>query len=98
MFKSRTFNLQFLLEIRHITTSPYYIQASQVERFNRNLKAALIIYHDSQHTPLDENLSSLAITLNSDWHEMTAATPSLFMGRELNHPLELMWHLRRLEL
>jgi hypothetical protein len=62
VFKSRTFyNLCFSWGIRHITTSPYYPQASHVERFNRNLKAALIIYHNSQHTRSDEHLSSLAV-------------------------------------
>jgi hypothetical protein len=48
VFKSRTFyNLRFSWGFRHITTSPYYPQASQAERFNRNLKAALTIYHNS---------------------------------------------------
>jgi hypothetical protein len=85
--------------IRHITTSPYYPQASQVEPFNRNLKAALVIYYNSQHTHWDEHLSSLAIAFNSAWHQSTAATPaSLFLGRELNHPLGLKWHLYELEL
>jgi transposase InsO family protein len=51
VFKSRTFyNLCFSWGIRHITTSPYYPQASQVERFNRNLKAALILYHNSAYS------------------------------------------------
>jgi transposase InsO family protein len=100
VFKSRTFyDMCFSWGIRHITTSPYYPQASQVERFNRNLKAALIIYHHSQHNRWDEHLSSLALAFNSAWHESTAATPaSLFLGRELNHPLGLKWNLGELEL
>jgi hypothetical protein len=100
VFKSRTFyNLCFSWGIRHITTSPYYPQASQVERFNRNLKAALVIYHNSQHTRWDENLPSLAIAFNTAWHEATGATPaSLFLGRELNHPLGLKWELHEVEL
>jgi hypothetical protein len=90
-FKSRTFyNLCFSWGIRHITTSPYYPQAPQVERFNHNLKATPVIYHNSQHTHWDEHLSSLAIAFNSAWHESNAATPaSLFLDRELNHPLGL---------
>jgi hypothetical protein len=41
----------------------------------------------------------LAIAFNSAWHESTAATPaSLFLGRELNHPLALKWKLHELEL
>jgi hypothetical protein len=100
VFKSRTFyNLCFSWGIRHITTSPYYPQASQVERFNRNLKAALVIYQNSQHTRWDENLPSLAIAFNTAWHEVTGATPaSLFLGRELNHPLGLKWELHEVEL
>ena len=100
VFKSRTiYNLCFSWGIRHITTSAYYPQASQVERFNRNLKVALVIYHNSQHTHWDEHLSSLALAFNSAWHESTAATPaSLFLGRELNHPLGLKWKLSELEL
>jgi hypothetical protein len=100
VFKSRTFyNLCFSWGFRHITTSPYYPQASQVERFNRNLKAALTIYHNSQHTQWDEHLPSLTIAFNSAWHESTAAIPaSLFLGRELNHPLGLKWKFSELEL
>jgi transposase InsO family protein len=100
VFKSRDFyNLCFSWGIRHITTSPYYPQASQVERFNRNLKAALTIYHSTQHTRWDEHLLSLAIAFNSVWHESTAATSaSLFLSRELNHPLGLKWKLHELEL
>ena len=100
VFKSRRFyNLCFSWGVRHVTTSPYYPQASQVERFNRNLKAALAIYHHHQHTRWDENLPSLAIAFNTAWHESTGATPaSLFLGRELNHPLGLKWEFHELEL
>jgi hypothetical protein len=63
------------------------------------LKVALIIYHNSQHTHWDEHLSSLALAFNSAWHESTAATPaSIFLGRDLNHPLALKWKLFELEL
>jgi transposase InsO family protein len=99
VFKSRTFfDLCFSWGIKHITTSPYYPQASQVERFNRNLKVALSIYYNSQHTHWDEHLSSLTLAFNSAWHESTAATPaSLFLGRDVHHPLELKWELRELD-
>jgi hypothetical protein len=70
-----------------------------VERFNRNLKAALVIYHNSQHTRWDEKLSSLAIAFNTALHEATGATPaSLFLVIELNHPLGLKWELHEEEL
>jgi hypothetical protein len=100
ILKSKTFyDLCFAGGIRHIATSPYYPQASQVERFDRNLKVALAIYHHSQHTHWDDHLASLALAFNSAWHESTAATPaSLFLGRDLNHPLGLKWELAELDL
>ncbi|PNF31069.1 hypothetical protein B7P43_G17391, partial [Cryptotermes secundus] len=100
VFKSKIFyDLCFSWGIRHITTSPYYPQASQVERFNRNLKVALSIYHHDQHTRWDDHLASLTLAFNTAWHESTAATPaSLFLGRDLNHPLGLKWELAELDL
>ena len=100
VFKSRLFyNTMFSWGIKHITISPYYPQASQVERFNRNLKAALTIYHHSQHTRWDENLTTLGLAFNSAWHESTGTSPALlFLGREINHPLGLKWELADLEL
>jgi hypothetical protein len=39
------------------------------------------------------------MAFNSAWHESIAATPaSLFLGRELNHPLGLKWKLHGLDL
>jgi hypothetical protein len=100
VFKSRLFyNTCFSWGIKHITTSPYYPQASQLERFNRNLKAALTVYHNSKHTPWDEDLPPLAMAFNTAWHESTGATPALlFLGCELNHPLGLKWELAELDL
>jgi hypothetical protein len=100
VFKSRTFcDLCFAWGIRHVTTSSYYPQASHVEHFNRNLKVALTIYHHAHHTSGDENLAALTLAFNSAWHESTAATPaSLFLGRDLNHPLGLKWKLFNLGL
>jgi hypothetical protein len=70
-----------------------------VERFNRNLKAAITIYHHAQHTHWDDHLASLALAFNSAWHESTATTPaSLFLGRELNHPLGLKWEFAELDM
>jgi hypothetical protein len=66
--------------------------------FNRNLKAALAIYHHSQHTRWDENVPSLTIAFNTAWHESTGATPaSLFLGRAMNHPRDLKWEFQELE-
>jgi hypothetical protein len=100
VFKSKTFyNLCFPYGCRHISTSPYYPQASQVERFNSNMKVVLTIYHNTQHTHWDDYLASLTLAFNSAWHESTAATPaSLFLGRDVNHPLALKWKLFELYL
>jgi hypothetical protein len=39
------------------------------------------------------------MAFNLTWHELSAATPaSLFLGRELNHPLGLKWNLSDLEM
>jgi hypothetical protein len=100
VFDSRLFyNTCFSWGIKHVTISPHYPQSSQVERFNRNLKAALTICHNSQHTRWDENLPSLTMAFNTAWHVSTGATPALFfLGRELNHPLGLKWELSELDL
>jgi hypothetical protein len=46
VFRCRAFkDLCFRWGMTHITTTPYYHQASQAERVNRNLKAALKIFH-----------------------------------------------------
>jgi hypothetical protein len=42
--------------VKHIATSPYDPQPSLVERFNRNLKAALVAFHHDQQNSWDENL------------------------------------------
>lgn len=40
----------FSLGVTHIITSPYRPQGSHAERFNRNLKSALIVCHAQVHT------------------------------------------------
>jgi hypothetical protein len=63
VLKSRLFyNTCFSWGIKHITTSPYN---PQVERFNRNLKAALTIYQNAEHSRGDENLPTLVAASNS---------------------------------
>lgn len=57
VFISQDFrNLCFQPGIKHVTISPYYLQPSHAERFNRNLKAALIAYHSASHTLWNEDL------------------------------------------
>ena len=45
-FTSREFRQFYIgLGIKHIITSPYYPQPSHAERYNRNLRNAVIAYH-----------------------------------------------------
>jgi hypothetical protein len=53
----------------HITTTPYYPQASLDERVNRNLKSALkIFYHESQ-SQWDADMPCVGLTFNTAVHE-----------------------------
>ncbi|KAJ4447483.1 hypothetical protein ANN_09490 [Periplaneta americana] len=96
VFTSKTFNdMCFQWGIRHVTTSPYYLQPNLVERFNRNLKSALIVFHHDHQLAWDEHLHALQMGFNSAYHEATKSTPAdLFLGRSLNHPLQLQWKLK----
>lgn len=83
--------------IKHIFTSPYNPSANNVERVNKNLKVAMRIYHNNDNKTWDENLHWFQVAFNSARHESTGQTPaSLFLGRELNHPLQLAWKLDHL--
>jgi hypothetical protein len=80
--------------VKHITTTPYYPQASLVERANRNLKSALKIYHHQSQRTWDEDLPWLCAAFNTAKHESTDITPDLlFLGREIKSPLEVQWDL-----
>jgi len=84
----------FGLGITHIMTSVARPQGNQSERLNRNLKFALKIYCSETQKKWDENLPYFQMALNSAVHESTNQTPaSVFLGRELNHPLMLKWDL-----
>jgi hypothetical protein len=55
----------------------------------RNLKAALKIFHSQSQSMWDDKLHFLAFDFNSACHESTKICLSkLFLGRELNTPLE----------
>jgi transposase InsO family protein len=61
-FVSKEFKqFRFGLGIKHVTTTPYYPQPSHGERFNRNLRSALIAFHSDSQTTRDENLSWLQL-------------------------------------
>jgi hypothetical protein len=69
-FTSRNFRrFCFARGIRHVTTTPYYPHLSHAERFNRNLRAALIAYHHQDHSQWDENLTWLQFAFNSAHHD-----------------------------
>jgi hypothetical protein len=83
--------------IKHITTTPYYPQGSLAERVNRNLKAALKIFHHSSQDAWDEDLPWLSVAFNTAIHESTDCTPDkLFLGREMKLPLDNRWDLSSL--
>lgn len=75
-FTSREFRqFCFGLGIKHVTTSLYYPQPSHAERFNKNLRAALIAHHSRAHTTWDQNLTWLQLTFNMAEHEATRSAP-----------------------
>lgn len=83
--------------IKHVTTTPYYPQGSFAERVNRNLKSALIIYH--QHSPgtWDARLPWLSLAFNSAQHEAIKTTPaSLMFAYPINSPLSNLWGIQDL--
>lgn len=82
----------FVHGVRHITTSPYYPQPSFAERINRNLKAALIIYHSGSPRKWDLSLDWLSLAFNTAQHESHKTTPArLMLGYEVNTPLSNLW-------
>jgi transposase InsO family protein len=88
-FTSRNFRrVCFVTGIRHVTTTPYYPQPSHAERFNRNLRAALIAYHHFDHSRRDENLNWLEFAFNTARHEAHKVSPfRLMMSFVPNSPL-----------
>jgi len=89
-FKDLCFNWR----VEHLTTTPYYPQASLAERVNSNLKAPLKIFHHESQNTWDENLPWLGLAFNTAVHESTRYTPDvLFLGRELKCPWAVRWDL-----
>jgi transposase InsO family protein len=97
-FVAHTFRrMCFARGIRHVTTTPHYPQPSHAERFNRNLRAALIAYHHRDHTRWDENLTWLQFAFNSARHDAHKATPfSLMFSFTPNSPLSNLWAIKDL--
>ena len=85
----------FGLGIKHVTTSPYYPQPSHAERFNKNLRTALIVYHSESHTTWDQNLTWLQLAFNMAEHEATRAAPFLVIFHfRFNSPLLNHWKIK----
>ena len=80
--------------IRHVTTSPYYPQPSHAERFNRNLRSALIAFHADRQTTWDQELPWIQFAFNTSHHESHKAVPfELMFGFPPNNPLANVWKI-----
>ena len=95
VFTSNLFrNMCFDWGIKHITTSPFYPKSNLSERFFRSLKSALTIFHNVKQNTWDEYLPLFVLGFNDAVHESTKTTPAqLFLGRQINQPLELNWKI-----
>jgi hypothetical protein len=65
--------------VKHVHTSPYYHQPSHAERFNKNLRAALIAYHRDAHATWDQQLPWLQLAFHTAEHEATKSAPFVVM-------------------
>lgn len=97
-FTSRKFRgFCFSQGVRHITTTPYHPQPSFAERVNRNLKAALAIYHEKSQTTWDQSLAWLSFAFNTANHEAHRSTPArLMFAFPINSPLSNVWSINDL--
>lgn len=97
-FTSKDFQrMNFLHGITHVTMSPYYPRPSHAERFNRNLRSALIAYHAEKQDTWDRNLRWLQLAFNSSLHESHKNVPyELMFGQRPNNPLSNLWRIEDL--
>lgn len=83
--------------VKLVHTTPYYPQGSFAERINRNLKAALTIYHQGSPGRWDRSLTWINFAFNSAYHETLKATPaSLMFAFPVNSPLSNLWNIHDL--
>lgn len=97
-FRSRALK-DFCLEfgIQHIFTSPYKPSSNMVERYNKEIKTAIRIFHNEHQSHWDQNIHWFQLAFNTAHHESINTTPArLLLGRSIFHPLELSWNLDRL--
>lgn len=94
-FRSGIFRKFFFdLGIKHVFTSPYSPSGNRVERKFRDLKSALISYHNNQQHRWDESLYFIQLAFNSAVHESFHLSPAEVMfGRKFVNPLVLQWHI-----
>jgi transposase InsO family protein len=97
-FASREFwHFCFEIGVKHVTTTPYYPQPSHAERFNRNLRAALIAYHHDAHDTWDQQLPWLQLAFNTAEHESTKSTPfAVIFPFGSGSPLLIRWTINEL--
>jgi hypothetical protein len=97
-FASREFrHFCFEMGVKHVTTSPYYPQPSHAERFNRNLRAALIAYHHDAHDTWDHHLPWLQLAFNTAEHKSTKSTPfAVIFPFRAGSPLLNQWTINEL--
>jgi transposase InsO family protein len=69
----------FELGVKHIIASPFYPQPSHAERFNRNLRAALIAFNSNAQDTCDQELGWLEQAFNTAEHEATKSSPIAIM-------------------
>lgn len=92
-----SFAICFKYGIKHATTFPYHPQPSHAERFNRNLRSALIAYHAEEQNKWDQNLQWLQMAFNSALHESHKAVPfEVMFGFSPVHQLGNLWRVEEL--
>jgi hypothetical protein len=86
----------FDMGIKHVI-SPYHPQPSHAERFNKNLRAALIAYHCDAHDSWDQQLHWLQLAFNMAEHESNKASPfSIIFPFRAGSPLVNRWQIQEL--
>ena len=67
-------NNYILSGVSKISLTPYYLQPSLADRLNRNLKAALKIFHHESQNTWDVNVPWLGLAFNTAVHGSTRYT------------------------
>lgn len=97
-FESKLFEaLCQALHIHKARTTPYRPSSNgQVERYNRTLMGAVCCFlNESQHK-WDEHVQQIAGAIRAAVNRTTGFTPNMLMlGREMNMPAQLMFHMPR---